>query len=117
MNDCDDPYKILAATVIGMYRPADVARMLGDDKFILSQITREVREQDMNGMFLDCVISSVLSEKKRADYMKALDSLAEYYYSRLDLPRLRKEIKETLNECGIAVEYYSATGNILSANT
>lgn len=117
MNDCDDPYRILASTIIGMYRPADVARMLGDDKFILSQVIREVREQDMGGIFLDCVITSVLSEKKRMDYMKALDNLAEYYYSKLDLSRLRKEIKEALDECGIDVEYYSATGNILSADT
>lgn len=116
MNDYDDPYKLLAATIVGSYRPADVARLLGDDVFLLTQIDKEVREQDFQGHFLDCIIEDILSKKQRMEYMSHLDELAKYYYQKIDKDRLRKEILALLRACGIEVEYYSATGNILSAN-
>ena len=37
------------------------------------------------------------------EYMRELDRLSSYYYSKLDKNRLRKEIKETLLEAGIDI--------------
>lgn len=116
MNDYDDPYKLLAATIVGTFRPADVARILGDDTYLFALISKEVRGQDFGGSFIDCIIEDILNHKHRMEYMNQLDLLAEYFYSKIDKDRLRREIHNLLNKCGIEVEYYSATGNILSAN-
>lgn len=97
----DNPYKILASYIIAYYRPADVIRMLNDDEYIKVQLVKETRAQDMSGAFTDCIIEDILSNKDRMEYMRALDQLAKYYYSKLDKERLRTEIKTALGECGI----------------
>ena len=104
LYDYDNPYKILAASIVAYYRPSDVKRMLNDDDFVKVQIVKETREQDMRGHFTDCIIESILTNKDRMEYMKKLDLLAEYYYTKLDIERLRQEIKILLSECGILVE-------------
>lgn len=103
LYEADDPYKLLAGAVISMYRPADVVRLLTDDEFILNQIIKETRGQDMCGNFTDCIIEDLLEDKKRMEYMRQLDSLAKYYFSKLDKERFRREIKTALGECGIEV--------------
>lgn len=103
MYSYDDPYKILASSLIAYSKPAEVIRMLSDDAFILTQIIKEVRAQDMCGHFTDCIIEDILENKDRMEYMHNLDKLAEYYYSKLDKERLRTELKRFLSECGIEV--------------
>lgn len=104
----DDPYKLLAHSIVGYYRPADVVRMLTDNAFILNCVVKEVRGQDMCGSFVDCIIEEILRKKKRMEYMGELDKLANYYYSQLDKERLRREIRLALDEIGIEVGDYSA---------
>lgn len=99
----DDPYKILARAVVANSRPADVLRLLADDAFVLNHIVKEVRQQDMKGHFVDCIIEDILENKDRMEYMRELDKLAAYYYSKLDKERLRTEIRRFLSECGIEV--------------
>ena len=99
----DDPYKLLASQVVAYYRPADVIRMLTDDDYIKVQLIKETRGQDMSGAFTDCIIEDILENKDRMEYMRNLDKLAEYYYSKLDKERLRTELKRFLSECGIEV--------------
>ena len=113
LYDYDDPYKILASSIIAYYRPADVIRMLSDDDYVRTQIIKETRGQDMQGSFTDCIIESLLANKDRMEYMRNLDLLAEYYFSKLDMERLRSEIKTALLECGVEVNY-SAGGKIVS---
>lgn len=112
----DNPYKILAHAIVGFYRPADVIRMLTDNAFLLNCIIKEVRGQDMCGMFVDCIIEDILEKKRRMEYMGHLDKLATYYYSQLDKERLRKEIRLALEEIGIEMGDYSA-GSVSSDNT
>lgn len=116
MYSFDDPYKILAHHIIGFYRPADVMRVLAEDSYLFTLIQKEVRGLDIGGNFLDCVIESILEEKKRMEYMAHLDELAKYYFSKIDKVRLREEIKNALADMGITLDY-SADGNVLSANT
>lgn len=113
----DDPYCLLAHAVIGFYRPADVMRMLTDNEYLLNCITKEVRQQDIGGSFLDCIIEDILAKKKRMEYMHELDKLAKYFYTKLDKERLRSEIVGALSEIGIGVEGYSAAGKVSSART
>ena len=104
MFEYDDPYKLLAGSVIANYRPADVIRLLNDDEYVLNQIIKETRGQDMCGSFTDCIIEDILAKKDRMEYMRELDNLAKYYFSKFDIKRFRGEIKTALAECGIIVE-------------
>ena len=117
MFEHDDPYKLLAFAIVGQYRPAEVLRILDDDGYILNRIIKETREQDMCGNFTDCIIEDILEQKERMKYMKELDHLAEYYFSKLDKDRLRKELRLALAEVGIELDGYSTAGNMLSDNT
>lgn len=107
MNDYlyeyDDPYTLLAHYIVGNYRPADVLRTLTDNAYLKTLITKEVREQDFCGHFIDCIIENILEEKDRMEYMHKLDELAAYYYSRLDKGRLRDEILAVLNRAGVVI--------------
>lgn len=99
----DDPYSILAHVILGYYRPADVIRMLTDNEYLLNCITKEVRQQDFGGIFLDCIIEDVLARKKRMEWMRALDPVARYLYQNLDKKRLREQLIGALSEIGIEV--------------
>lgn len=107
MNDYlyefDNPYTILAHYIVGNYRAADVLRCLTDNSFLKSLIIKEVRQQDFCGHFLDCIIEDILEEKDRMEYMKQLDELSKYYYSKLDKGRLRDEILTVLNNAGVEI--------------
>lgn len=103
LYDFDDPYKILAYTIIGEYRPSDVLRLLSDNAYLKHCIIKEVRLQDIGGNFLDCIIEDILERKERMEYMHKLDELGEYYYSKINKCRLRAEIVAALREIGIEI--------------
>lgn len=107
MNDYlyefDDPYKILAHHIVSTYRPSDVLRCLTDNAYLKTLVIKEVRLQDFCGHFLDCIIENILDDKERMDYMRKLDELALYYYSKLDRGRLRDQILSVLNSAGIEI--------------
>ena len=103
LYEMDDPYKLLAHHIVGFYRPADVIRILTDNAYIKNRITKEVRDLDLGGAYIDCIIEGVLEEKDRMEYMHELDKLASYYYSKLDKERLRDEILAVLNEAGVSL--------------
>lgn len=99
----DDPYSVLAHVILSHYRPADVIRMLADNEFLLNCVTKEVRQQDFGGIFLDCIIEDILAHKKRMEWMHTLDSVAKYLYQNLDKKRLRTQLVGVLSEIGIEV--------------
>lgn len=107
MNDYlyeyDNPYTLLAHHIVGTYRPADVVRVLTDNSYLKTLIVKEVRSQDMGGHYIDCIIENILEDKDRMEYMRKLDELASYYYSRLDKGRLRDEILTVLNNAGVEI--------------
>ena len=119
LYEFDDPYAVLAHSIIGTYRPSDVLRILTDDEYLFTLIIKETREQDIGGQFLDCVIEGILERKKRMEYMHKLDIVAKYYYDNLDKERLRSEILKALGDAGITISAvsYSTAGNDLSAVT
>lgn len=101
--EMDDPYKILAHHIVGFYRPADVIRILTDNAYLKNRVLKETRDMDLGGHYIDCIIENILEEKDRMEYMRKLDELGSYYYSRLDKERLRDEILAVLNEAGISL--------------
>lgn len=99
----DDPYLLLAQRIVSDYRPADVLRMLTDNEYILACIVKEVRQQDLSGMFVDCIIEDILAHKKRMEMMGHLDELARYFYESLDKKRLKQALIKSLSEIGIVI--------------
>lgn len=99
----DDPYAILAHAIVGLYRPADVLRMLTDNEYLLNCVVKETRALDIRGIFLDCIVEDILTHKKRMELMRALDQFSRYLYTNLDRNRLRGEIRKALSEIGIEV--------------
>lgn len=100
----DDPYAILAHAIVGLYRPADVLRMLTDNEYLLNCIIKETRALDIRGIFLDCIVEDVLAQKKRMELMRSLDTLAGFFYEHLDKKRLRAEIRKALSHIGVEIE-------------
>lgn len=100
----DDPYKVLASLIVGYDKPNDIVKVLYSDLHILNRIIKETRGQDMKGRFTDCIVSVLLSEGDRMEYMNKLDELSSYYFQKLDKQRLREEIKNLLSSAGIYVE-------------
>lgn len=118
----DDPYKVLASLIVGYDKPNEVVKVLYSDLHILNRIIKETRGQDMKGRFTDCIITVLLSEGDRMEYMNKLDELSSYYFRKLDKQRLRDEIKSLLSSAGIYVdelesESMSEEGSISSALT
>lgn len=114
----DDPYVLLAWKIITSQRPADTIRVLFDDEFLRRKIVHEVRTQDFRGPFLDCLIERLVLEKKRMEFMRQLDALADFFYEKLDKERLRDNIVEALKEIGYDVsEFQSTAGKVSSLTT
>ena len=107
LYDYDDPYKLLAHYIVGFYRASDVVRILTDNSYIKNCVLKEVRQMDLGGHFIDCIIENILE----------LDKLSEYYYSKLDKERLRKEVRSLLDTIGIELDDHSTAGNVSSAMT
>ena len=101
VNDYDDQYKLLAHHILAVYSKAEVKRILVDDEFIYHIIIKETRLQDFSGAFLDCIIQSILDDKRRMDMCRELDKLSKYFFSELDLARLRKELEYYATKYGI----------------
>ena len=63
-----------------------------DDDYIYRMVVKEVRGQDFMGPFSDCIITDLLEDKERMEFMHELDKLADYFFKKLDLERLRDKI-------------------------
>lgn len=88
----DDPYIIMAHSILSVYDIADIKRMLADDDFVRRLVLKETRLQDFAGAFLDGIVQSILDDKRRMEFMHELDKLSDYFWKNLDLERLRSEI-------------------------
>lgn len=88
----DDPYVLMAHSILSIYDTADIKRMLVDDDFVRRLVLKETRLQDFAGVFLDGIVQSILDDKRRMEFMHELDKLADYFWRNLDIVRLRSEI-------------------------
>lgn len=97
----DDPYKVLAFNLITTYPPETIRRFLLDRKFLRREIIREVRSQDFQGLFVDCLWVAMCDEKQRMQIMRQLDSLGRFFYQNLDVPHMRDEIRKAYHLLGL----------------
>lgn len=103
MNPYDDPYIMLVYWLIANLNSGELRRVLEDDEFVLKMIVKETRYLDFKGPFLDTIVCSLLEDKRRMEMCHELDKLSEYFFSQLDLGRLRRELILTLNKYSIEV--------------
>ena len=100
----DDPYRVLAAHIVAYWPPSTVKRVLTNNSFVKSVINNEARLMDISGAFLDCIDQEVITNdhlRKKNYYLK---KLGEFYYSELDLPRLRTEIRRFAEELDVKID-------------
>ena len=101
-NDCDNPYKFLASGIAIKYNINLVKRMLVDKDYIRQIVQAEVRDNiDIPGMFTDCVVTELISEKQKVLYRDALNQLGLFFFHQLDVARLREELRNFYDEFGI----------------
>ena len=101
MNDYDDPYIMLAHKLISVHNRAEIERILTDNEYVFKLILKEMRLQDFSGAFLDCIIEDILNNKRRMEMCHQLDRLSKYFYEKLDMKRLRRNVKFYAERYGI----------------
>lgn len=92
-KEYDDPYRVLAAHIVSVFSVANIKRVLTNTSYIKSLIVYEAKNMDVGGAFLDCIDQEIISNdmiRKKNVYLK---KLGEFYYSELDIERLRREIR------------------------
>lgn len=75
-----------------------------NNSFVKSIINNEARLMDISGAFLDCIDQEVIANDHLRQKNAYLKKLGEFYYSELDLPRLRTEIRRFADELGVKVD-------------
>lgn len=101
VNAYDDPYVMLAHSIIARHTRSEIERILTDNEYVFKLILKEVRLQDFSGAFVDCIIEDILNNKRRMEMCHQLDQLSKYFYQKLDLKRLRKEVRSYGEKYGI----------------
>lgn len=99
----DDPYRVLATHIVSYWSPAAIKRLMTNNSFVKSVINKEARLMDISGIFLDCIDQEVISKDHLRQKNVYLKKLGEFYYSELDLPRLRAEVKKFADELGVDI--------------
>ena len=104
MESCDDPYKMLAINLVASCSDSELYRILHDVKTIKKHVVREVNEADFYGPFLDCIMVDIIHRNERRKIGSTLTETAAFFFNRLDVERLRKEIRAYCDEFGRDVE-------------
>ena len=100
----DDPYRVLAAHLVSLYTPRTLQRVLTNSSFVKAVVVKEARQLDLGGIFLDCIDQEIIDNDKLRQKNARLKTLGEFYYSQLDLPRLRSEIRKFADELGVKLD-------------
>ena len=103
-KEYDDPYRVLAAHIVSVFSAASVKRVLTNASYIKSLMVYEAKQMDIGGAFLDCVDQEIVANdmiRKKNVYLK---KLGEFYYSELDIERLRKEIRRFAAELNLPLD-------------
>ena len=77
---------------------------MNEPAFIKALVVKEAKQLDMSGCFLDCIDQEIIAKgllRKKNYHMK---KLGEFYFSELDIPRLRREVVKFAEELGITIE-------------
>lgn len=100
----DDGYALLACHIVSVLSVKSIKTALTSDQFIKSMVIDESKQIDICGHFLDCIDEEIIKKEHIRQKNKFLKALGEYYFSELDLPRLREEIRKFAEELGINLD-------------
>ena len=103
-QEYDDPYRVLAARIVSVFSVPNIKRILTNQAYRRSLIVHEAKTMDVAGAFIDCVDQEIIANdmvRKKNVYMK---KLGEFYFSELDIERLRSEIRRFANELGVELD-------------
>ena len=89
---------------MSLYSPRTLQRILSNSSFVKAVIINEARQLDIAGIFLDCIDQEIIDNDKLRQKNARLKILGEFYYSQLDLPRLRSEIRKFADELGVKLD-------------
>lgn len=89
---------------MSLYSPRTLQRILSNSSFVKAVIINEARQLDISGIFLDCIDQEIIDNDKLRQKNARLKVLGEFYYSQLDLPRLRSEIRKFADELGVKLD-------------
>ena len=101
LKDIDDPYQRLAYIIVCRNDIPTINRYLKEYKFVRRTVVREVKELDLNGPFLDCLSVAMNKESDRSEMLRQMGTLGGFFYNKLDLQRLRREIRNACDKLGI----------------
>lgn len=97
----DDPYRVLAAHIVSVYSERAIKKIMSSSSYIKSIVLQEAKQMDISGAFLDCIDQEVLANDHLRRKNAYLKKLGEFYYSELNVLRLRLEIKRFAEELGV----------------
>lgn len=103
-KEYDDPYRVLATYLVSVFSINNLKRILVNTAYIKSLIINEAKTIDMAGAFLDCIDQEIIAKDRLRGKNVYLKKLGEFYYSELDVDRLRKEIRQFANELGVDLD-------------
>lgn len=103
MDAVDDPYKILALNLMATCSDTEINRLLHDNKAIKRHIAREVKGVDFCGYFLDCLMVGLIKTGKHRSIGSTMGETINFFYNKLDIPRLRVELKAYCEKYGRGV--------------
>lgn len=90
----DDPYQLLAAKIATRYSIPEINRLLSSPQIISQIVMNELREIDMQGAFIDCIITDLCDKGKRMEFVGIQKQFASELAQKLDHPRLCADIRE-----------------------
>lgn len=104
-HNYNNPYRILAATISTHSTPIEIKRIMTDTSYVKKIVLAEVRDSiDIPSKFCDCVITELITDSEKVSYRTALNELGLFFFKKLDIPRLRAEIRKFHEDMGLSLE-------------
>ena len=103
-QEYDNPYRVLAAHIVSAFSVPNIKRALSSSSYIKSLIIHEAKTMDVSGAFIDCIDQEIIAHDRIRRKNACMRQLGEFYFSELDLERLRKEIRRFAEEFGISLD-------------
>lgn len=100
----DNPYAVLAWYIVSLPSLQAIKKVLTSDFYVKTLVIEEAKHLDICGHFLDCIDEEVIKKEHIRSKNKWLKALGEFYFSELDLPRLREEVRKYAGEMGLNLD-------------
>lgn len=103
MHSYDDPYKILANNLVVLRPTSEIHRLLNDPTYLKAELLRETIAVDFRGLYLDCVMEDIICSGDRKEMYDKLREFGAYLYTKLDVSRLKREVRAYCERFNIEV--------------